>query len=68
MEICESLLDNYPNTLLGSRKLRHLHYDKLKDEYFYDRSACAFEGILYFYQSNGRIVLPAFVHVEIFCQ
>jgi len=66
MVICESLLDKYPNTLLGCKKLRYLHYDKLKDEYFYDRSACAFEGILYFYQSNGRIVVPAFVHVEIF--
>jgi hypothetical protein len=66
MVICESLLDKYPHTLLGCKKLRYLHYDKLKDEYFYDRSARAFEGILYFYQSNGRIVVPAFVHVEIF--
>ena len=66
MRINESLLNRYPDTLLGSRESRLAFYDSSRNEYFYDRSANAFEGILYFYQSNGRIIMPSFVHVEIF--
>ncbi len=66
MQINESLLNKYPDTLLGSKESRLPFYDSKRDEYFYDRSSNAFEGILFFYQSNGRVVVPSFVHVEIF--
>ena len=66
MQIAERLLNKFPNSLLGTESKRLPFYDKYKNEYFFDRSSRAFEGILFFYQSNGRFVLPEFVHVEVF--
>ena len=65
-EIFENILDKYPDTLLGSKELRLQFYDKFTNEYFFDRSREAFEGIVFFYQSNGRFEIPSFVPDDVF--
>lgn len=44
-EVFEYMLAYYPNTLLGSNSDRIKYYDPLRDEYFFDRSREAFEGM-----------------------
>jgi hypothetical protein len=66
-EIPVSILNNYPNTLLGEPKLRALYYDYLKDEFIFDRHPQAFESIITFYQSDGNsLSKPDWMPREIF--
>lgn len=65
-EMYENLVDNWPQTLLGNQQLRLKHFDYYRKEFFFDRNCEAFEGILFFYQSNGYLRCPAFVLMEIF--
>ena len=37
-------------------------------EYFFDRNRSAFEPILYYYQSEGLICLPATVNPDVFVE
>ncbi|UJR37830.1 hypothetical protein I4U23_030520 [Adineta vaga] len=53
-EIPLSILNNYPNTLLGEPKLRAVYYNYTKDEFVIDRQPQAFESILTFYVSDGK--------------
>jgi potassium voltage-gated channel Shaker-related subfamily A protein 1 len=64
-EIYERLVKRYPESLLGDRDKLNNYYDKLKDEYFFDRNREAFEGILFFYQTN-RFELPHFIAEDVF--
>ena len=48
-------LDRFPKTLLGNAIKRERFYDDVEDEYFFDRDRSAFNAILYYYQSNGRL-------------
>ncbi|CAF0893686.1 unnamed protein product [Rotaria sordida] len=66
-EIPLSILNNYPNTLLGEPKLRVNYYDYLKDEFIFDRHPQAFESIITFYLSDGNsLSKPDWMPTEIF--
>lgn len=58
-------LHKFPETLLGSPEKRREYYDPEFREYFFDRNKQVFEIILYFYQSNGRLVCPPDLAPEI---
>lgn len=58
-------LERFPTTLLGNIEKRKQYYDEERDEYFFDRNIQVFELILYFYQSNGRLVCPPELAPEI---
>ena len=58
-------LERFPLTLLGSSEKRAQYYDEELDEYFFDRNIQVFELILYFYQSNGRLICPSELAPEI---
>ncbi len=60
-EIYENKLFEYPQSLLGNVEKRKKYYDSIRNEYFFDRNSEAFEGILFFYQSNGQVKCPMFV-------
>ena len=57
-ETFESTLARYPDTLLGCPTRREQYFDRQRREYFFDRNRKAFDAILFYYQSNGRICKP----------
>ncbi|XP_053492996.1 potassium voltage-gated channel subfamily A member 10 [Ictalurus furcatus] len=59
-------LNQFPDTLLGDPKKRIDYFDPMKNEYFFDRNRPSFDGILYFYQSGGKIRRPANVPLDVF--
>ncbi|XP_019952137.1 potassium voltage-gated channel subfamily A member 10 [Paralichthys olivaceus] len=61
-----STLNKFPETLLGDPMKRMNYFDPMKNEYFFDRNRPSFDGILYFYQSGGRIRRPANVPLDVF--
>lgn len=67
-ETYKSTLERYPNTLLGNLQRRTFYYDKIRDEYFFDRHRLCFQAILYFYQSNGRLRRPENVSLDTFLE
>ena len=58
-------LQKFPNTLLGNSEKRSEYFDRELQEFFFDRNKQVFEIILYFYQSNGRLVCPPDLAPEI---
>ncbi|EDO35951.1 predicted protein, partial [Nematostella vectensis] len=65
-ETYEATLAQFPNTLLGSESKREEYFDSDADEYFFDRNRSTFEAILFFYQSNGKLVRPSGVPFLLF--
>ena len=65
-ETYEATLSLYPDTLLGSATKRDLYFDPDSGEFFFDRNRSSFEAILYFYQSNGKLVRPNGVPFQVF--
>ena len=65
-EMSESRFAKYPDTLLGNPSLRSKHLDPMYGTYFFDRHRLAFEGILFYYQSNGKVICPDNVPYEVF--
>nr|AWO14626.1 potassium voltage-gated channel subfamily A member 3 [Scyliorhinus retifer] len=61
-----STLSQFPDSLLGDPEKRMRYFDPLKNEYFFDRNRPCFDGILYFYQSGGRIRRPVNVSIDMF--
>ncbi|XP_058841651.1 potassium voltage-gated channel subfamily A member 1-like [Acipenser ruthenus] len=59
-------LNQFPDTLLGDPHKRVKYFDPLRNEYFFDRNRPSFDGILYFYQSGGKIRRPVNVSIDIF--
>ena len=53
-----STLTRFPDTLLGNLEKLLPYYNPETDEFFFDRHRKAFNGILYFYQSNGVLERP----------
>jgi len=50
-----STLDRFPQTLLGDARKRDKYYDRLRDEYFFDRDRTSFDSILYYYQVGSSL-------------
>ncbi|CAL8368071.1 unnamed protein product [Lota lota] len=59
-------LDQFPETLLGDPMKRMEYFDPMRNEYFFDRNRPSFDGILYYYQSGGKIRRPANVPLDVF--
>ncbi|KAM3871963.1 potassium voltage-gated channel subfamily A member 10 [Diretmus argenteus] len=59
-------LDQFPETLLGDPSKRMGYFDPMRNEYFFDRNRPSFDGILYYYQSGGKIRRPANVPLDVF--
>lgn len=59
-------MDRFPHTLLGNPEKRSEFLSVEPNHYFFNRNRHAFEAILYFYQSNGRLTRPANVGFETF--
>ncbi|XP_066929239.1 potassium voltage-gated channel subfamily A member 10-like [Clytia hemisphaerica] len=64
--VTEQCLERYPNTLLGNYDRRMSYYNKKEGQFFFDRHRLAFEGVLMFYQSYGRVMCPPNVPEEVF--
>ncbi|KAL5267386.1 hypothetical protein ACHWQZ_G004431 [Mnemiopsis leidyi] len=63
----KSTLNRFPTTLLGCQD-REKYYNSSTKEYFFDRHRESFETILYFYQSDGLLCLPATLNPDIFIE
>ncbi|XP_058486631.1 potassium voltage-gated channel subfamily A member 10 [Solea solea] len=61
-----STLNKFPETVLGDPMKRINYFDPMRNEYFFDRNRPSFDGILYYYQSGGRIRRPANVPLDVF--
>ncbi|XP_064162123.1 potassium voltage-gated channel subfamily A member 10-like [Anguilla rostrata] len=59
-------LDQFPETLLGDAVKRINYFDPMRNEYFFDRNRPSFDGILYYYQSGGKVRRPANVPLDVF--
>nr|XP_056700446.1 potassium voltage-gated channel subfamily A member 10 [Euleptes europaea] len=59
-------LNQFPETLLGDPEKRIHYFDSMRNEYFFDRNRPSFDGILYYYQSGGKIRRPANVPIDVF--
>lgn len=59
-------LSEFPDSLLGDPQKRIHYFDSMRNEYFFDRNRPSFDGILYYYQSGGKIRRPANVPIDVF--
>ncbi|XP_032233024.2 potassium voltage-gated channel subfamily A member 1 isoform X2 [Nematostella vectensis] len=59
-------LESNPDTLLGNAVKRAKYYDSVRNEYFFDRNRPAFDAILFYYQSGGKLLRPANVPMDVF--
>lgn len=67
-ETRQTTLSRFPDTLLGDEEKRSKFYVPEFHEYFFNRNRAAFEAILYYYQSSGRLKRPEEVPMCIFKQ
>ena len=59
-ETKQSTLDRFPNTLLSrNSRDRNTFYCPQTQQYYFNRDRKQFEAILFFYQSCGKLYLPA---------
>lgn len=65
-ETFQETLEKFPETLLGSEEKRKRFYDPLRDEYYFERDKCAFDAILFYYQSRGILARPATIPANAF--
>ena len=65
-ETRQRTLERFPQTLLGNEEKRSKFYVPELREYFFNRNRSAFEAILYYYQSRGRLKRPVDVPMCIF--
>lgn len=67
-ETLEETLSRFPDTLLGCPTKRVQYFDARQDEYFFNRNRLAFDAILFYYQSYGRLVRPDVVPENVFIE
>jgi len=65
-ETHKETLEQYPDTLLGNQAKRLRYYDDGRNEYFFDRNRPAFDAILFYYQSSGKLLRPPNVPMDVF--
>ena len=61
-----STLDRYPGTLLGDPQRREEYRNRTTGQFFFDRNSEPFESVLYYYQSEGLVVCPENMDLELF--
>ena len=64
-ETQERTLNRYPETILGTAEKRN-YLLGCTNEIFFERNRNSFESILYFYQSEGKLIRPHCVPIEHF--
>lgn len=67
-ETKEGTLLRFPDTLLGNPTRRKQYYNPVVQEYFFNRHRVAFESILFYYQSGGRLLWPEDIPASIFTE
>ena len=67
-ETLEATVNKFPDTLLGSKKLRDRYYVESRGTYFFDRSRTAFEAILSYYQTGGVLIRPQTIPMKLFAK
>lgn len=65
-EISEHKVALFPQSLLGCPRKRRRYFDSQREQYFFDRHRQAFEGILFYYQNQGRLIYPDNVPSQVF--
>ena len=65
-KILHSTLDKFPLTLLGNREKREKHYVDFLDAYYFDENREVFDSILYYYQSDGSLVRPQNIPMDLY--
>ena len=65
-ETLSETLEQYPTSLLGDVRKREAYYDEIRNEYFFDRNRPAFDAILFYYQSGGKLLRPPNVPMDVF--
>lgn len=65
-ETLAETLEQYPDSLLGDSQKRAEYYDEARNEYFFDRNRPAFDAILFYYQSGGKLLRPPNVPMDVF--
>lgn len=61
-----STLEKFPNTLLGSSSKRETYYVQELNQYVFQRNRRAFDSILFFYQSDGKLHRPEDLPMKVF--
>ena len=67
-ETLVATLSRLPQSLLGDEQSRAPYWDATRGEFFFDRSASSFEGVLLAYQTGGEARRPANVSEETFSE
>lgn len=65
-ETWDKTVQRFPDTMLGDSSKLWRHFCTEAGHYFFDRSRIAFESILYFYQSSGKLIRPPELTLEEF--
>ena len=67
-EIPKSLLQRFPETLLGDESQLSHHYSQQMDCLYFDKNRHIFEAIIFYYQTRGQLYRPRHIPMEIFVQ
>ncbi|KAI6192576.1 BTB domain-containing protein [Aphelenchoides besseyi] len=62
----ESTLRRFPSSILGNPIKRRRYWNAKTNEYFFDRHRPSFEAILHIYQTNGQVIRPESVPINLF--
>ena len=62
----ERTLARLPDSLLGDPMKRQKYYCAKQHAYYFNRHRRAFDSILYYYQSGGRLVIPRDIPLRLF--
>ena len=66
--ILQKTLERFPMTLLGNRTKREDHYVDFLSAYYFDVNREVFESVLYYYQSNGSLVRPSNIPMDLYAR
>ena len=65
-ETWSETVERFPTTLLGNHNKLSQFYCAESEQYYFNRNRFAFESILYFYQSVGKLIRPPELTLEEF--
>ena len=61
-----STLEKFPDTLLGSPLKRQSYFVQEQNQYVFQRHRNSFDAILFYYQSDGKLLCPSDVPLKLF--